>query len=99
MCKALVEAGIILGKESLNEGLEALWNTGGTILDQPIKALIDIIYDKFTARKNVLKKEGKELSVANYVKNRTDISKLLEVAITKTVSKGFAAALRTQMDD
>jgi hypothetical protein len=97
ICKALFEAGISFGKEALNERLDALWNDGATVWDQPIKALIDIIYEKFTAQKTrVLKKEGKELSVANYVKSRTEISNLLAVRIPKPIKKALASTLEKE---
>jgi hypothetical protein len=74
-----------------------LWNDGATVWDQPIKALIDIIYEKFTAQKTrVLKKEGKELSVANYVKSRTEISNLLAVRIPKPIKKALASTLEKE---
>jgi hypothetical protein len=94
ICKALFEAGISFGKEPLNDRLEELWNRAGTEWDTPVKALIDIFYAQFKAeQKKLLKKESKELSVANFVKSRTYISHLLEVSIPQTVSKALVAGL------
>jgi hypothetical protein len=97
ICKALFEAGIGFGKEALNKWLETLWNGGATEWDKPLKALIDIFHEKFkAAQTKVWKKEGKELSVANFVKSRTYMSSLLEVAIPKAIRKALAVSLEEE---
>ncbi len=94
ICKALYEAGISLGKEALNEKLEALRNSGTVEFDKPIKALIDIFCKEYEAEKaRIYRKEGKELSVANYVKSRNYIANLLEVAIPKSIVKALTETM------
>jgi len=79
----------------LNDRLVELWNSGATEWDKPVKALVDIIYEKYDAeKKRVLRKEGRELSVANYVKSRTCITDLLDVTIPKTIGRTLAATLK-----
>ena len=95
ICKALHEVGTGLGKEELNDRLAELWNSGATEWDKPVKALVDIIYEKYDAeKKRVLRKEGRELSVANYVKSRTCITDLLDVTIPKIIGRTLAATLK-----
>ena len=94
ICKALFESRISLGREALNERLEALLKTKATDWDKPIKALVDIIAKKFKVEQaKVLKREGKELSVANFVKSRTHMSNLIETSIPKAISKSLIVAL------
>jgi len=95
ICKALFESGISLGKEALNERLEALLKTKATDWDKPIKALVDIIAKKFKVEQaRVLKKEGKELSVANFVKSRTHMTNLIATSIPKAISKSLIVDLK-----
>jgi hypothetical protein len=78
LCKILRQNGIGLGKEKLNQALEAEYAEDHQSWESSIKDIIDHVLEHFkNASASTLKQEGWEITPANYFKSATLIADLL----------------------
>ena len=77
LCKTLRHNGVAFGKERLNQAFEREYDRDDQAWQAPIKGIIDYVLEEFKRVSAVSKKDGAELTLANYLKNPRLIDELM----------------------